>query len=120
MNRSRSTITRRTSPAEDEAPTRRTSPPVPAAGLQRPERPPQPLTRRERQIRLFAGALLAIILTVIVYNEYAVWRAGSTLRHEIEAERLTDMEQAWTRYLYSARDERAKLEYLAARLTGSA
>jgi hypothetical protein len=29
-------------------------------------------------------------------------------------------QQAWTRYLYSARDERAKLEYLRDRFTGSA
>ncbi|HEX6578325.1 MAG TPA: hypothetical protein VF082_08155 [Jiangellaceae bacterium] len=39
-----------------------------------------------------------------------VWELGVVV-HE---------QQAWTRYLYSARDERAKLEYLADRLTGSA
>jgi hypothetical protein len=39
-----------------------------------------------------------------------VWELG-VVRHE---------QQAWTRYLYSARDERAKLAYLHDRLTGSA
>ena len=39
-----------------------------------------------------------------------VWELGVVL-HE---------QQAWTRYLYSARDEPAKLTYLSDRLTGSA
>jgi hypothetical protein len=39
-----------------------------------------------------------------------VWELG-VVRHE---------QQAWTRYLYSARDEPAKLAYLHDRLTGSA
>lgn len=39
-----------------------------------------------------------------------VWELGVVM-HE---------QQAWTRYLYSARDEPAKLAYLADRLTGSA
>jgi len=39
-----------------------------------------------------------------------VWELGAVL-HE---------QQAWTRYLYSARDEQAKLAYLGDRFTGSA
>jgi hypothetical protein len=56
------------------------------------------LSRRERQIRLFAGALLALIVGLLSYNEYAVWRAGVALQHDLQAERLTDMDLAWNRY----------------------
>ena len=56
------------------------------------------LTRRERQIRFFAGALLVLILGAMTYNEYAVWSAGASLRRDLETEHLTDMNQAWDRF----------------------
>jgi eukaryotic-like serine/threonine-protein kinase len=81
-----SDATRRTGPAPASAPA--------ASGV----RPHRPLSRRERQIRFFAGALLVLILGAMTYNEYAVWRAGAALRRDLETERLTDMDSAWQRF----------------------
>jgi tetratricopeptide (TPR) repeat protein len=43
---------------------------------------------------------LAVLLFVglIVFNEVTVWRSGSQLAREVQAERLTDMNAAWERY----------------------
>ena len=99
--------TRRTvaSPAEDEAATRRTATPSPPRATPYPPPAPhaprpvrKPLSRRERQIRFFAGLALAIILFAIFFNEYSAWSKGSALAREIESEKLTDMEAAWQRY----------------------
>ena len=93
--------TRRTAvPAgEDEAPTRRTGgPPVPPGRPAAAHTPHRPMTRRERQIRVSAGALLIAIVGLLFYNEYAVWNAAADLRHDLQTERLTDMNMAWQRY----------------------
>lgn len=86
--------------AVDDDPTRRTGAgPLPPPGA-RPQKPKErhPLSRRERQIRFFAAALLVLIVGLLSYNEYAVWRGGIALRHDLEAERLTDMNLAWDRF----------------------
>jgi hypothetical protein len=90
--------TRRTAPVEAADPTRRTAagPAIPAAA--RPARVHRALTRRERQVRFFAGALLVAILGLLTWNEYSVWRDGAALRRDLESERLTDMNFAWQRF----------------------
>lgn len=82
----------------DEGRTRRTVRPTAVPVLLPMPEGRRPMSRRERQVRLLAGALLALILGVMFYNEYSVWRGGANLRRELETERLTDMSEAWTRY----------------------
>jgi serine/threonine protein kinase/tetratricopeptide (TPR) repeat protein len=89
--------TRRTTPVEDDAATRRTAVPV-RPRLQPPQPVKAPLTRRDRQVRFFAGIGLAIVMFLLFFNEYTAWSRGHALTRDLETEKLTDMNVAWQRY----------------------
>jgi serine/threonine protein kinase len=90
---------------EDEARTRRTPAlqPQPVAPVAAKPRPKRPMSRRERQVRTIAGLALGLLVFGLLFNEYLVWRQASRLEHEVEAERLTDVQVAWERYQGLAR-----------------
>jgi tetratricopeptide (TPR) repeat protein len=69
----------------------------------RPVREKRPLTPRQRQIRLAVIGFLVVAFGWFVWNEVSVWRGGQALRTELEAERLTDMDAAWQRYVALAK-----------------
>jgi serine/threonine protein kinase len=103
-------LTRRTSgPVNgeiDEEATRRS--PAPGSAPISPQPPPgakpyvRPvrvsLTPRQRRIRFFGALGVLLFAGLLIANEVTVWRAGDRLANEIQSERLTDMEVAWTRY----------------------
>jgi serine/threonine protein kinase len=98
--------TRRTTGAvDDPEATRRTGPALPlregrhtAVPASPSKQPRTAMSRRERQVRFFAGLALVTIVFLLFFNEYSVWRKGAELTRELDTERLTDMNTAWTRY----------------------
>lgn len=89
----RRTVLSETAAVEEDAQTRRTVPSRPSSPA-----PPWRPTVRERRVRVAAGLLLFVLVAGLFGNEWSVWRAGSALRNELEAEKLTDLNAAWTRY----------------------
>lgn len=90
---------------DDEAATRRTTPVIPRSvppqatpWRPKPKPPKAPLTAKQRQIRFYGTLAILILVGLIVFNEITVWRSGSQLAHEVQSERLTNMDQAWQRY----------------------
>ncbi|HYO80950.1 MAG TPA: serine/threonine-protein kinase [Bryobacteraceae bacterium] len=118
LERTRRTAAPPQSAIDSEA-TRRTTPQSAAAAPPYvPHEPPKPfrpagtkrlLTPRRRQIR--AAITLAVLLGIFWFigNEISVWQAGQALRTELETDRLTDMDAAWTRYTALAKRNHAPL-----------
>jgi serine/threonine protein kinase len=114
--------TRRNTP--DDA-TRRTAIPASGASSQSYPEPAEPkpaarqrsLSPRQRQIRFFAALGGGVFLFLLFYNEYSVFRRASDLSRELETERLTDLNAAWTRYEELARTSVLPVVYSGARRT---
>ena len=73
------------------------------------------LTPRQRQIRFFSALGISILLFLLFFNEYTVWRRASALAREIDSERLTDIETAWARYEMLAKTSVLPVVYSGAR-----
>jgi len=103
-------------PGDMDAATRRTSPPpkFPAKNPA-PVRKARPLTQRQRQIRFFSAAVMGVVLALMFYNEYSVWRRASALSRELETERLTDIDSAWKQYEVLAQASVLPVVYSGAR-----
>jgi serine/threonine protein kinase len=115
--------TRRVAALPDSELTRRTQPDAgtaappsqkPAVEISKPVQHP-PLTPRQRQVRAFSALAGGVILFLLFFNEYRVWRGASVLAHEIDSEKLTDIEAAWTRYETLARSSVLPVVYSGAR-----
>lgn len=81
----------------DDAVTRRTSPaasPIPA----KPARTYKPLTRTQKRVRFFVAAGVAMVVIFLLVNEVNAYRGGAALKHDLETEKLTDLNVAWQRY----------------------
>ena len=99
-------------PADAEA-TRRTQPASQNAGAVPP--PPKPFkpvgSKSPTQRRAVALAVVALLLslTYLIWNEVTVYSGGRALVHELETDRLTDMNVAWERYVALAKRNHAPL-----------
>jgi serine/threonine protein kinase len=104
----------------DDAATRRTSVPagLPAknpAPIRKTPPLTRPLTQRQRQIRFFSALVIGLVLALMFYNEYSVWRRASALSRELETERLTDIDSAWKQYEVLAQASVLPVVYSGAR-----
>ena len=117
--------TRRTAapiaPLDDSAPTRRTAAPSPQqppaqAGRAVPvqHRPARQMGRRERQFRFFGSLALLLFTILMFYREYHVWAQAHDLQRDLATEKLTDLNEAWSRY-----DVLAKSSHIPLVLTGT-
>jgi serine/threonine protein kinase len=111
--------THRTSVEQVDDVTRRTTiSATPAAAVVPPVRS-RPLRRRltprQRQIRFFSVLGISIILFLMFFNEYTVWRRADRLAREIDSEKLTDIDAAWSRYEMLAKASVLPVVYSGAR-----
>lgn len=80
--------------AADADRTRRTAkPPTPRRGL-----PLHAIKTRFKSARTIAQVAFVGIVAYGSWNEVRVWKQGDQLKHELDSERLTDMNTAWARY----------------------
>jgi hypothetical protein len=80
-----------------DAPTRRTAT-IPRAAAKSVFAPRKLITLSERRRRFLIQVLFFGLIALGFWNEWWVWRSGSNLKRDLEAERLKDYDQAWTQY----------------------
>ncbi len=69
---------------DDEAPTRRTIVPPPPVG--------------KKNIKALVRIGVGLFVAILSYREYRVWAKGHDLQRDLNTQKLTDLNVAWTRY----------------------
>ncbi|MBI3278658.1 MAG: serine/threonine protein kinase [Acidobacteria bacterium] len=82
----------------DEETRRTTAAPRPAKAAPAPRKPKHAPNSRARAVRLAIAGFMTVFLGYLFVNEIDVWREGAQLARELEAEKLRDLNSAWTRY----------------------